>query len=291
MSIGAHPGPTRRGRRASRRRSDRPAEPSGPGRLAPDSRRWPSAGSLTADTSRFRPSCSISSPARSTSCSACGPAISKSCPPLDGCVDQVGDGLGQGPGRHRLGLHLPDVGDVALGAPLDELGHELVELGRPHDVGGDRAGLRRGLVDVHSGGVVRVNWSIPMIDMAIIRCTPAACRRRAGSRSRPRRRPSTPPRRSTGCVAASTIDLDPVQRLGQAFPRDDVDPVGAGDLDHVVAALLQHVDQLRTESPGGPGNRDPLGGAHGLFLLCRSHRRCLAGQGDDPPARGDVTDA
>ena len=56
---------------------------------------------------------------------------------------QVDEGPSDGPGGDELGPHLRHVGHVALGAPLEELADELVELGGPQHVRRDRTGEDR----------------------------------------------------------------------------------------------------------------------------------------------------
>jgi hypothetical protein len=56
---------------------------------------------------------------------------------------EVGERLGDRAGGDELRAHLRHVRDIALAAPVDELGDELVELRGAQDARRDRAGERR----------------------------------------------------------------------------------------------------------------------------------------------------
>ena len=70
-----------------------------------------------------------------------------------GAGGHFGEHLGDGAGRDELCAHLLDVAHVALRAPVDQLRHELVELGGAQHRGGDRP-IEVGPLVGHLGGAV-----------------------------------------------------------------------------------------------------------------------------------------
>jgi hypothetical protein len=105
---------------------------------------------------------------------------------------------------------------------------------------------------------------MPMIETTTIRLAPAICAGslevpcRSGEKLRCRFLVGRGPRRR--------IDdgLGPGERLVETLAADHVDPLRARDRDHIVSALLEDLDEVRSDPAGGSGDGNLLAPVFGL---------------------------
>ena len=178
-------------------------------------------GSLTGSTRTGPPRRAASSRAASTRFSSRGPAISEIAPEVSGAGagGEVGEPLGDGPGRDQLGAHVGQVAHLALGAPLHERPHELVELRGTQHLDRERAGEHGLLVGVLRG-VVAAGEPVGADDghhddppdPGPLARPPAGCGSRSG------RTPWPPPRRTSASSPRRRCVSTPVRASARPSP-------------------------------------------------------------------------
>ena len=119
---------------------------------------------------------------------------------------------------------------------------------------------------------------MPMIETTTIRFAPAAAPARWRFRAEAVK--NSVAARLVGRGPRGRVDdgLGPGERLVETLAADHVDTLGARDRDHIVSALLEDLDEVRSDPAGGSRDGNLLAPVFGL------HRSSFPGAGGSAPA-------